>query len=71
MTRDEAKAKAEETVYVNMTEGVIMNACDANGFQYQTKRDGHFSKGERSRCEQYLIELFTNRNLSGNTEGAE
>ena len=68
MTYDEAKARAENIVYVDMTEGAIMTACDAEGFKYRTKKNGHFAPSERSRCEEYLIEIFTNRYLSGGME---
>jgi hypothetical protein len=65
LTHDEAKTRAEETVYVVMTAGSIMTACDAGGFEYRTNKDGHFAGGERSRCEQFLVTLITDRHLSG------
>jgi len=60
MTHDEAVSKAEEKVYVYMTEGSIIRDCDDRGFKYRTKKDGHFASGERSRCEAFLIADYTN-----------
>ena len=60
MTYEEAKKKAQEIVWLNMNAGDIMNACDVRGFKYKTRpSDGLFCKGERDRCEKFLIDEYT------------
>jgi CMP-2-keto-3-deoxyoctulosonic acid synthetase len=61
MTYEEAREQAEERVYVDMTAGSIMDACDAKGFKFKKTRTGNFAGSERGRCEAFLIEQYTNQ----------
>lgn len=57
MTREEARARAEEIVYVRCTLGDILYRCEMAGIKT------HTTKGKRrSRCdlESELIEYYTN-----------
>jgi len=59
MTYKEAENKAKEEVWIYMTTGTIMSECDVRGFKYKTRpSDGLFCKGERQRCEDFLIKEY-------------
>jgi len=60
MDAAEARARVEEVVFVVCDEESIMSRCDALGFKYKKTPRGKFSAGERSRCELFLIETYTN-----------
>ncbi len=65
MTYEEAKAKAEEKVFVYYTAGTIMYGCEKRGFKFRKTKAGNFAGGERTRCELFLIDAIAKELVVG------